>query len=168
MVDDRWQIRRYSNFIQSCRVVLILRQISHIYPGKGSLFLLPVRGIHRPSMPLHRSSYASSKAPCPNTATPPSSAVHPSLVHPFPHHGPMVTDRAIDTATSGSEQVLSFIQISWVQRMCSTGMPSPSAISVQWWRGWGQCIRRVRSGRVLARKEPDDPWDWPLVNQARV
>lgn len=84
MVDDRWQIRRYSNFIQSCRVVLILRQISHICPGKGSLFLLPVRRIHGPSTPPHRSSYASSKVPCPNTATPPSSAVHASPVRPLP------------------------------------------------------------------------------------
>jgi hypothetical protein len=55
----------------------------HIYPGERSLFLLP---IHRPSTPPYRSSYASSKAPCPDTATPRSSAVHPCPARLLPPH----------------------------------------------------------------------------------
>jgi hypothetical protein len=98
-----------------------------------------------------------------------SSAVPSSPVRPLPPPRVLWSLTKLSTPPRpGSEQVLSFVQISRARRMCSTGMPSPSAISVQWWRGWGQCIRRVQSGRVLARKGSDDPWDWSLVNQARV
>jgi hypothetical protein len=84
----RWMIDGKSDDIQTsyshAAWFLILTQTSHIYPGKGYLFLLLVRRIQRPSTPPHRPPYASSKAQCPNTVTPPSSTVHPSSARPHP------------------------------------------------------------------------------------
>jgi hypothetical protein len=136
----RWMIDGKSDDIQTSYShavwFWILIQIPHIYPGKGYLFLLPVHRIQRASTPPHRPPYASPKAPCPNTATPPSSAAHPPPCRPpSSSTGPTVADQAIDTAGSGSGPVLPFIQISPVQRTCNADILSPSATSVQWWKG---------------------------------